>query len=95
MFAAAFSSSAARADRFNAHDSTKALSAALTWHTVKPGLFFPPPLAHPGAEQVRQRHQPLVPDQSRVAAAHEVVQAQFGLAVLKADLDATTAERHQ
>src|SRR5690349_2217096 len=88
MFAAALSSSAARADRLSAHDSTKALKAVLTWHTVSPGLFFPPPLAHPRAEQVRQRHQPLVPDQPRVAPALEVVEPQLGLAVLKAALDA-------
>src|SRR6516162_335244 len=95
MFAAALSSNAARADRLSAHDSTKALNAVRTWHTVRPGLFFPPPGAHPGAEQVGQRHQPLVADQPRVTAPLEVVQAQLGLAVLKAALDAPAAEADQ
>src|SRR6516164_1770480 len=95
MFAAAFSSSAARADRCIAHDSTKALKAVRTWHTVSSDRFFPPALAHPRAEQVRQRHQPLVADQPGVTAALEVVEAQLGLAVLKAALDAPAAEGHQ
>src|SRR5262249_15621877 len=95
MFAATLSSSAARADRLSDHDSTKALKAVLTWHTVSPGFCFPPPPAHPRAEQVRQRHQPLVPNQPRVTAPLEVVEAQLGLAVLKAALDAPAAERHQ
>src|SRR5262249_19532787 len=94
MFAAARSSSTARADRLSARDSTTALSAARTWHTVRPGLFFPPALTHPGAEQVRQRHQPLVPEQPGVTPALEVVEAHFSLAVLKAALDAPAAERH-
>ena len=95
MFVAALSSSAARAVRFNAHDSTKALKAVRTWHTVSSGRFFPPALAHPPTEQVRQRHQPLVADQPRVTAALEVVKTQLGLAILEATLDAPAAEGHR
>ena len=85
MFAAARSSSAARADRLSARDSTTALSAARTWHTVRPGLFFPPAPTHPGAEQVRQRHQPSVPEQPGVTPALEVVEAHFSLSSCKSE----------
>src|SRR5689334_3718154 len=95
MFAATLSSSAARTDRLSPPASTKALNPVPPWPAVSPGLCFPPPLAHPRAEQVRQRHQSLVPQQPDVAAALEVVEAQLRLAVLKAALDAPTAEGHQ
>src|SRR6266511_5784446 len=77
------------------HDCTNAAAAARTWHTVTSGFFPPQPLSHPRAKQVRQRRQPLVPQQPLVIPPFVVVEAQLGLLVLEAALLVPARERHQ
>src|SRR5215216_4147159 len=95
IFRPTFSNSGVREPRLRPHDSTNALKAVLTWHGVSSGFSPPPALTRLHTEQVRQRHQPLVPYQSRITAALEVIKPQLRFLILEATLHAPTCERHQ
>src|SRR6516225_6527437 len=78
----------------NDQDCTTAAAAARIWQTVSSG-FFPPLLAHALQEQVRDRSQSLVPNQTLIFSPLVMIESQLRFLVFKTTLHVPTRECHQ